>query len=866
MNSTFRIIVSASLCFIFNLVSATVFGQSTGFTYQGRVMDSGTNFNGTGQFQFALVTSTNGAQATATANMSGVSPNEYVASITANLGGSGYTIAPVVTISGGGGTGASAQANISGGAVTSITMLSPGSGYSSAPTVTIAPPATAYTTYWSNDGTSVNGSEPSSAVAVSVSQGLFTVILGNTALANMTAIPANVFSTVTNLQLMIWFNDGVSGFAMLTPVQSVTAIPYAVQALKATSASNLSGTLPVAQLSGTVPLTQLPAAVVTNNAVSTITLNNLNVSGALNLTATFPAITAGGGTLLGFDVNANSWAGYTADSHDTSSAYANTAVGYEALFANTSGSYNNAVGCETLVANLTGFYNTADGFESLFANVSGSGNTAVGGEALGDVTSDSGLVAVGYQALQTYKAPGGAGAPTGTGFGEDTAVGYQSLQANVVGVANTAIGFRSLQSETNAYSDTAMGDSALQNTTIGFGNTASGAFSLWLNGVGNANTADGWQALERNASSYNTAVGYQALGVNITGSNNIALGSMAGNTITGSSNIDIGNAGLSTDANIIRIGSSQTAAYIAGVINGNGGGLTNINVGQLTSAGGAIFYYSNSLANMFIGPSAGNPAADAGEENVAVGSLALKANVGGNYNTASGFGALSDNTIGSENTADGAGALDLDTSGEYNTAVGFQALAVNNTGNYNVAVGMNALEAANPGGDDTAIGALALDGNSGISNIAVGYQAGSQLEAHEGGNIDIGSPGQSGENNVTRIGTSQVSTYIAGTVSDLGGVIVGTNGTPVSIVQSGQDSMPSSSLQETNFTVTFSYPFTYPPKIIFSIANDPSYQGFSDVFAASISSNSVAAFSINVYRLNGVGWSQSLRINWQAWE
>jgi hypothetical protein len=33
--------------------------QSTAFTYQGRVMDNGTNFSGAGQFKFALVTSTN---------------------------------------------------------------------------------------------------------------------------------------------------------------------------------------------------------------------------------------------------------------------------------------------------------------------------------------------------------------------------------------------------------------------------------------------------------------------------------------------------------------------------------------------------------------------------------------------------------------------------------------------------------------------------------------------------------------------------------------------------------------------------------------------------------------------------------------
>ena len=53
-------------------------------------------------------------------------------------GGSGYLAAPVVTISGGGGRGASAITNLAGGVVTGITMTSAGTGYTSAPTVSLA--------------------------------------------------------------------------------------------------------------------------------------------------------------------------------------------------------------------------------------------------------------------------------------------------------------------------------------------------------------------------------------------------------------------------------------------------------------------------------------------------------------------------------------------------------------------------------------------------------------------------------------------------------------------------------------------------------------------------------------------------------
>jgi hypothetical protein len=51
--------------------------------------------------------------------------------------GTGYTTAPTVAITGGGGTGATATATVSAGAVTGFTITNPGSGYTSAPTVAL---------------------------------------------------------------------------------------------------------------------------------------------------------------------------------------------------------------------------------------------------------------------------------------------------------------------------------------------------------------------------------------------------------------------------------------------------------------------------------------------------------------------------------------------------------------------------------------------------------------------------------------------------------------------------------------------------------------------------------------------------------
>lgn len=56
-------------------------------------------------------------------------------SVTLNNGGSGYIGAPAVTFSGGGGSGATAYATVSGGAVTGVVITSPGVNYSSTPTL-----------------------------------------------------------------------------------------------------------------------------------------------------------------------------------------------------------------------------------------------------------------------------------------------------------------------------------------------------------------------------------------------------------------------------------------------------------------------------------------------------------------------------------------------------------------------------------------------------------------------------------------------------------------------------------------------------------------------------------------------------------
>jgi hypothetical protein len=113
-----------------------------------------------------------------------------------------------------------------------------------------------------------------------------------------------------------------------------------------------------------------------------------------------------------------------------------------------------------------------------------------------------------------------------------------------------------------------------------------------------------------------------------------------------------------------------------------------------------------------------------GDDNTAVGYLALRNTTGGSSNTATGSQALSSNTTGDTNTADGAFALFSNTTASGNTATGAQALLHNTTGTQNTATGFQALQANISAPANTATGAQALFHNTtGTQNTATGFQA-----------------------------------------------------------------------------------------------------------------------------------------------
>jgi hypothetical protein len=82
---------------------------------------------------------------------------------------------------------------------------------------------------WSNDGTSVNGSQPSASVGISVNGGLYSILLGNNAISAMGSIDPTIFLQHNDTRLRIWFSDG-QGFEQLTPDRPFASVPYALNA------------------------------------------------------------------------------------------------------------------------------------------------------------------------------------------------------------------------------------------------------------------------------------------------------------------------------------------------------------------------------------------------------------------------------------------------------------------------------------------------------------------------------------------------------------------------------------------------------------------------------------------------------------
>lgn len=583
-------------------------------------------------------------------------------------------------------------------------------------------------------------------------------------------------------------------------------------------------------------------AVATNTAIGNLALSGANSGTGYNTAIGGNALKANTTGQFNVSIGNNSLQAST-------TASTNVAVGVSALSVNTA-SNNVAVGFSASTANTTGTASVAIGVQSLAANTTGSNTTSIGFGATSQNTIGSNLTAVGYLALAanttavatlgaitggtgytngTYNAvaltlssgtaagtyptanitvaggvvttvtlvtfgtrfvdtttvltcPAASIGGTGSGFSvpvatlatgaNNTAVGYQALNANTTAVQNTAVGYQAALSNTTGTGNTAIGYSALSANTQGQSHVAVGLNALSSNTTGTQNSALGWQALNLNTiGNFNTAIGYRASNTNVTGSSNVAVGfgslQNSGKTVTAGAFV------VGVAYTIISIGTTDFTLIGAA---SNTVGLTFTATGVGTGTGTAC---SNTNSNTAVGYNAGN--ANTTGSITAVGASALAANTTGVNNTAVGLSALNLSSIGNANTAVGSLAGSAITTAGQNTAIGSSSLQANQIGDSNTAIGYAAL-LNTTAGSNTAIGTVAGRAvTSGGTNVFIGYGAGfsgTNNLTTGSNNILIGynaAASSATVSNETTIGNSSTTaTRLFGTVSTSGLISGGT--------------------------------------------------------------------------------------------
>jgi hypothetical protein len=92
--------------------------------------------------------------------------------------------------------------------------------------------------WWTNDNTHLDGTEPNAAVTIPVTNGAFSVKLGDTNLG-MVAIQTALFNNNSVAFLRVWFSDGATGFQQLSPDRQLVSVPYAYHAETAGTVAGL---------------------------------------------------------------------------------------------------------------------------------------------------------------------------------------------------------------------------------------------------------------------------------------------------------------------------------------------------------------------------------------------------------------------------------------------------------------------------------------------------------------------------------------------------------------------------------------------------------------------------------------------------
>ncbi len=216
----------------------------------------------------------------------------------------------------------------------------------------------------------------------------------------------------------------------------------------------------------------------------------------------------------------------------------NTAIGNEALHANTSGIMNTAVGSFSLRNTSTGGNNIGVGSFSLNDNTTGSGNVAIGTNALQHNTTGTDNIAIGTNAAsETFS----------EAYAKTIALGYQSLAAG-----NGSISIGSSMTSGEQYGAYALnGAYSIGLRSIAIGNGSQGGRSYGSGGTSTDAIAIGTKAIAND--SYTVAQGYSA---QAAGENAIAIGKSGQ---ANSQSVAIGGSSIAHDVQSVVIGDNSRA-------------------------------------------------------------------------------------------------------------------------------------------------------------------------------------------------------------------------------------------------------------------------------------------------------------------
>jgi hypothetical protein len=227
------------------------------------------------------------------------------------------------------------------------------------------------TNYWSNDG--MGTGQPVTAVPLTVTKGLYSVLLGDTSLAGMGVAVSPVVFANPDVRLRVWFNDGASGFQQLVPDQRVAAVGYALMAANLDPSADVRGQR---LLIGSGHTLSGLGSSIAGGYLNDATNNYAIVGGGLgNIAGGSGSIVGGGVTNTATGLEATVAGGelnYASGQVSTvGGGYGNVASGYESVVAG--GEYNGASGVISFVGG--GYGNLASGYAATvpggYANLAG---------------------------------------------------------------------------------------------------------------------------------------------------------------------------------------------------------------------------------------------------------------------------------------------------------------------------------------------------------------------------------------------------------------------------------------------------------------------------------------------------------------